>query len=502
MKVSERTKMLALFAVVVAVSVATNLTTNLVSGNSRNDSPFQGNVDIPATYAAITKAPRAFDTDFTLAAELSVHAVVHVKTKTPVQMQQGFGGGLNDPFFDFFFGPQQRPQQRQQQAPMQEGSGSGVIISNDGYIVTNNHVVDKSKEIEVTLNDKRTFKAKLVGADPNTDIALLKIEAEKLPVILFGNSDSVKVGEWVLAVGNPFNLTSTVTAGIVSAKARNINIINSQMKIESFIQTDAAVNPGNSGGALVNTRGELIGINTAIASQTGSYAGYAFAVPVSIVKKVVTDIREFGFVQRAVLGVSMQEITSELAKEKNLKTMEGAYVAEVVDNSAADKAGVKKGDVIIKVNDVDIKSSSQLQEQIGRYSPGDKVSLVLLRDNKEVKLTAELKNKQGSTKASSSEADIDMLGAEFKEVNAKLKDQFQLDYGLEVKSVSKGKFQDAGIKSGFIIVKINNQAIRSIDDIKELLTEALNSNDKFKVLNIAGVYPNGKITYYTINLGD
>jgi S1-C subfamily serine protease len=318
MKLSQRTKLLGLFAAMVAVSVATNLTTNLISDKSNRDALFQTN-EVPATYTAISKAPRAMDTDFTLAAELSVHAVVHVKTKTPMQMQQGFGGGgFNDPFFEYFFGPQQRRQQQQpQEAPMREGSGSGVIISNDGYIVTNNHVIDKSKEIEVTLNDKRTFKAKLVGADPNTDIALLKIEAEKLPVILFGNSDSLKIGEWVLAVGNPFNLTSTVTAGIVSAKARNINIINSQMKIESFIQTDAAVNPGNSGGALVNTRGELIGINTAIASQTGSYAGYSFAIPTSIVKKVVSDIRQFGFVQRAVLGVSMKEITSEIAKEKN-----------------------------------------------------------------------------------------------------------------------------------------------------------------------------------------
>jgi Do/DeqQ family serine protease len=385
---------------------------------------------------------------------------------------------------------------------MREGSGSGVIISNDGYIVTNNHVIDKSKEIEVTLNDKRTFKAKLVGADPNTDIALLKIEAEKLPVILFGNSDSLKIGEWVLAVGNPFNLTSTVTAGIVSAKARNINIINSQMKIESFIQTDAAVNPGNSGGALVNTRGELIGINTAIASQTGSYAGYSFAIPTSIVKKVVSDIRQFGFVQRAVLGVSMKEITSEIAKEKNLKTMEGAFVDAVVENSAAEKAGVKKGDIIIKVEEVEIKSSSQLQEQIGRYSPGDKVSLTVLRDNKEIKLNAELKNRQGTTKVESGEVNLDMLGAEFKEISAKLKDQFQLDYGMEVKSVNKGKFQTAGIKEGFVIVKINNQAIRSTDDIKEVLTEAINTNDKFKVLNIAGVYPNGKVAYYAVNLGD
>ncbi len=497
MNVSQKTKLLGLFLAVVAISIATNLTTNYISKKRSSEYAFKEN-QIPASYANFARAASAMETDFTVAAKLSVHAVVHVKTKTPMRAQRF--GGFDDPFFEFFFG---RPQQQQpQEAPMQEGSGSGVIISNDGYIVTNNHVIDNSKEIEVTLNDNRTFKAKLVGTDPNTDIALIKIDAEKLPVILFGSSDSLKVGEWVLAVGNPFNLTSTVTAGIVSAKARNINIINSQMKIESFIQTDAAVNPGNSGGALVNTRGELVGINTAIASQTGSYAGYAFAVPTSIVQKVVSDIRQFGVVQRAVLGVSMGDITDKLAKEKNLKTMEGAYVDEVVENSAAEKAGIKKEDVITKVNGVDVKSAAQLQEQIGRYSPGDKVSVTVLRNNKEITLNAELKNRQGNTSVVSSDVNTDMLGAEFKEVSAKLKSQFQLEYGIEVKSVSKGKFQQAGIKSGFIIVKINNQAIRSVDDIESALDAAINTSDQFKVLNIAGIYPNGKVTYYTINLAD
>jgi Do/DeqQ family serine protease len=409
-------------------------------------------------------------------------------------------GGFNNPLFEYFFGPQQGRQQ--QEIPMQEGSGSGVIISEDGYIVTNNHVIDRSKEIEVTLNDKRTYKAKLIGADPNTDIALIKIEAENLPVVLFGNSDSLKVGEWVLAVGNPFNLTSTVTAGIVSAKARNINIINSQMKIESFIQTDAAVNPGNSGGALVNTRGELVGINTAIASQTGSYAGYSFAVPVSIAQKVVSDLRQFGAVQRAILGVQMGDITDELAKEKKLKTLEGAFVGEVVENSAAEKAGIKAEDVIIKINDVAIKSSSELQEQIGRYSPGDKVSITVLRDNKEISLKAELKNMQGNTSLVTADAKIDVLGAEFAEVSEKIKSKFNLSYGLEVKSLTKGKFHDAGIKEGFIIVKINNQAIRTVDDVETAFDAAINTNDQFKVLNIAGVYPNGKIAYYAVNLDD
>ena len=499
MNLSQNTKTLVFFVAVAAVSVASTLTTNYVSSKKSNDFSFQNN-EVPARYADFSKVAKAMDTDFTLAAELSIHAVVHVKTKSPMRGQQF--GGMSDPFFEYFFGRPQSPN-KSSEAPMQEGSGSGVIISPDGYIVTNNHVIDNAKEIEVTMNDNRTFKAKLVGADPNTDIALLKIEAEKLPVVIFGNSDSVRVGEWVLAVGNPFNLTSTVTAGIVSAKARSINIINSPLKIESFIQTDAAVNPGNSGGALVNTRGELIGINTAIASQTGTYAGYAFAVPVSIVQKVVSDIRQFGVVQRAVLGVAMGNITDKIAKEKNLKTMEGAYVDSVMPASAAAKAGIKKEDVIIKINDVDIKTSAQLQEQVGRFSPGDNINVTVLRDNKVLTVKAELKNSQGNTGiVSSADSSIDNLGAEFKEVDAKLKEKFQLDYGLEVKSVKKGKFQEAGIKPGFIIVKINNNPIREAKDIENVLDDAINTSDKFKVLTIAGLYPNGRITYYTINLAD
>ncbi|HEY6914120.1 MAG TPA: Do family serine endopeptidase [Paludibacter sp.] len=501
MKASKRMKMLGFFGLVVAVSVATNLTTNYVA--SKQTDGFKGQENqIPAAYAKFSKAASGLETDFTVAAELSVHAVVHVKTKTPVKAQQ-FGGGFpNDPFFDYFFGRPQQVPNKPKETPMQEGVGSGVIISNDGYIVTNNHVVDGSSEIEVTLNDKRTFKAKLIGADPSTDIALIKIEAEKLPVILFGNSDSLKVGEWVLAVGNPFNLASTVTAGIVSAKARNINIINSQMKIESFIQTDAAVNPGNSGGALVNTRGELVGINTAIASQTGSYAGYAFAIPVSIVQKVVADLRQYGVAQRAMLGVEIRDINSELAKEKNLKTLEGVYIGKVTDNSAAKKAGVKEGDIINNVNGVSVKSATELQEQIGRYRPGDKITVTVVRKDSEEKLTVELKNRQGNTGVVSSSNSSDALGATYKEINDKTRQQLGLDYGLEIKSLSKGKFADAGIKPGFIIMKINNQAIRTEQDVQVAYDAAINNGEPEKVFYIAGVYPNGKITYYAINLVD
>ncbi|MEI6555744.1 MAG: Do family serine endopeptidase [Paludibacter sp.] len=499
MNATKRMKSLGLFVLVVAVSVATNLTTNLVSHKNEG---FNGQDNsLPAGYAKFARASNAMETDFTVAAELSIHAVVHVKTKTPQKIHQFGGGGFpNDPFFQYFFGQPQMP--RQQELPMQEASGSGVIISKDGYIVTNNHVVDQSAEIEVTLNDKRTFKAKVIGTDPNTDIALIKVEAENLPIITFGNSDSLKVGEWVLAVGNPFNLTSTVTAGIVSAKARNINIINSQMKIEAFIQTDAAVNPGNSGGALVNTRGELVGINTAIASQTGSYAGYSFAVPVSIVQKVVADIRKFGVVQRAILGVEIKDITNELAKDKNLKTLEGAYVGKVADNSAAKKAGVKEGDIINNVNGVDVKSVAELQEQIGRYRPGDKISITIIRDNKEQKLNIELRNRQGSTGLVSSQTSEDVLGGTYKEVSDKLKQQLGLDYGVEVKSLSKGKLADQGIKPGFIIVKINNQPIRSAEDIQTAYDAAVNNGQQDKVLLIAGLYPNGKIIYYAINLAE
>ena len=320
--------------------------------------------------------------DFTNAAEMSVGAVVHVKTKYNV-----YGKQYVDPFYQFFFGrPQQQPQGQAQ------ATGSGVILSQDGYIVTNNHVIAQANEIEVVLNDKRSFTAQLIGTDPNTDIALLKIEATGLPTLEMGNSDDLKVGEWVLAVGNPFNLTSTVTAGIVSAKARNINILDADMKIESFIQTDAAVNPGNSGGALVNTRGELVGINTAIASQTGSYAGYAFAVPTSIVQKVVADLRQYGSVQRALLGIRMLDITSEVQQYYGLNTLEGVYIAEVVDGSAAEKGGVLEGDVVVAMNGVSINSSSELQEKIARKNPGDEVTLTVLRDGKRLDLRVKLTN--------------------------------------------------------------------------------------------------------------
>lgn len=320
--------------------------------------------------------------NFTDAAEQSVGAVVHVMTTFRQQRYSTI--------YEYFFGTP-----RQQQAPEAMGSGSGVILSEDGYIVTNNHVIQNADEISVTLNDKRTFKARRVGTDPSTDIALLKIEAKDLPTLRFGNSDDLKVGEWVLAVGNPFNLTSTVTAGIVSAKARNINILQADMRIESFIQTDAAVNPGNSGGALVNTNGELIGINTAIASRTGSYAGYSFAVPSAIVEKVVADLREYGSVQRAVLGVQIADITSELQQRFNLSSLSGTLIAGVIQGSAADKAGLKPGDIITYVEGKPTNSVAEFQEIISRRRPGDEVTMQLLREKKTVTVTVRL---EGITK--------------------------------------------------------------------------------------------------------
>ncbi len=487
-------------ALVVLVSIVSAGITTFVFAKSlasTDFSLFEGQESSSSVFK-LTGNSIAPDSDFTHVAEKSVNGVVHVKTKK-MQQQSPIGRGFRqDPFFEYFFG-QPRMQQRAPQPIL--GSGSGVIISNDGYIVTNNHVIEGADEIEVILNDKRSFEATLIGRDPNTDVALLKIDAEDLSVIRFGDSDALKVGEWVLAVGNPFNLTSTVTAGIVSAKARNINIINAEMKIESFIQTDAAVNPGNSGGALVNTSGELVGINTAIASQTGSYAGYSFAVPVSIVSKVVSDLKEFGEVQRAILGVTISDITDELAEEKSIKTLEGAYVRGVAENSAAEEAGIEEGDIIVSVNKKKVKSVSELTEQIARYSPGDKITVTILRKNKEEILKIELKNKKGSTDLVKP-LNLQDLGASFEEVrDEKINGGFYVKSGLKVVQVmKKGKIAHAGIQKGFIVVKINNKPVKEVADIEAAIKAVDNSIDKDNVLFVSGIYPNGRSGYYAINL--
>lgn len=518
MKKYSRTILVAVCASLMG-SIFTVVANGVISNHSKfvADTYLQKDNDTQGNDAKFirTAQTRIADTDFTQAAEKTVNAVVCVKSyvNQSQQQQQQFSGspfGGIDPF-EFFFGqPQQRrstPQQQQpqqQQKPQQSGLGSGVIISTDGYIVTNNHVIDGADKLEVVLNDNRTFNAKVIGTDEKTDIALLKIEAKDLSAIDFGDSDAIKVGEWVLAVGNPFGFTSTVTAGIVSAKARSISEAthSAAMGAESFIQTDAAVNPGNSGGALVNTDGQLIGINTAIYSQTGNYAGNSFAIPSSIVKKVVTDIKQYGTVQRAVLGISFTDLTNDIAKEKNITaTTEGIYVASVEDRSAAKEAGLQEGDVILSINGAKVKSKGTMMEQMSKHRPGDKITVVYLRNNKQQTTTVTLRNSRGNvdiTKAS----DIIDLGCAFKEVSKDTKNDLGISKGVEVTGVKDGKFKRAGIKDGFVILEINNYPVASRDDVEKVYKQIMADNNSDKVMFITGLYPTGKKVYYAVDLAD
>ena len=428
----------------------------------------------------VFNSPEQTGMDFTYAAENSVNSVVHIKTVSTRAVQQSF-----DPFGDFFFGPQfQHPQQQQEVA----GSGSGVILSQDGYIVTNNHVINGANEIEVILNDNRTYTAEVIGTDPNTDIALIKIEEDSLPFIKLGNSDQLRVGEWVVAVGNPFNLTSTVTAGIVSAKGRSINILQEKFAIESFIQTDAAVNPGNSGGALVNTHGELVGINTAIASTTGAYAGYSFAVPVNMVKKITDDLISFGTVQRAFIGIQIQKVDKELADANNMSNPHGVYVAAVTEEGAAKEAGIKEGDIVTHVGEMEVNTVPELQEQVSRFRPGDEVNLTVIRNGKEKTIPVVLKNKNGSTAVIKKEATV--LGATLSEVDEETKEKLNIKNGVRIDEMTSGVLLRQGIKEGFIILKIDNKDVQSAKEVEELLR-----NKKGGVL-IEGVYPNGTKAFY------
>lgn len=452
-----------------------------------------------ASYGSVA----AENTDFTVAAESAVHGVVHIKATTNAQSGSD-GQQYIDPF-EYFFGFGGRGGFQRPQAQPRVGAGSGVIISTDGYIITNNHVIDGADELEVTLNDNRKFPAKVIGADPTTDIALIKIEADDLPTIPFGDSEKLKVGEWVLAVGNPFNLTSTVTAGIVSAKSRgNIGTAGGdRSKIESFIQTDAAVNPGNSGGALVNTKGELVGINTAIYSETGNFAGYSFAVPISIAGKVANDLKQYGAVQRAVLGVMITDPQYVPDEEKaKVKALEGAYVGGFAERSTAKEAGIEKGDVIVAVNGVKIKSSSALQEQISKYRPGDKVELTVNRAGSEKRYTVELRNAQGSTKVTKGGDSAEVMGAAFKALSDAQKRQLGVSYGIEVTGLTDGRLRDAGIKKGFIIMIVNNQRISSADDLEKIVENILQGRSEDQGLFIKGFYPNGRTKYYAIDLSE
>lgn len=443
------------------------------------------------SYSAGADVPAVFD--FRYAARITTPAVVHIKTTyAPRTTSRDQNNPFRDFFGDEFFNPW--GQYPYQQHP-QESSGSGVIISADGYIVTNNHVTDGGDEIEVILANKKSYKAKLIGSDPSTDIALAKIEESGLPFIRFGNSDSVEVGEWVLAVGNPFNLESTVTAGIVSAKGRNINILRSRdnSAVEAFIQTDAAVNPGNSGGALVNTRGELVGINSAIATPTGTFAGYSFAVPVNMVSKVVNDLMKYGMVQRGYLGIQIATVTDELAKREGLNDLSGVYVDSIYGGSAAESAGIKEGDVITRINGVDVNTSPELQEQVSRYHPGDKITVTYQRDGKVKTTEAILKNKEGNTTYLKKEdaSAIAALGAEFANLTMEEKKDLGLQGGVKVVSLGNGKLsQSTNMKAGFIITKIDNKPIATVEDLKVAL-----ANKKGGVM-IEGRYPDYPGQYF------
>ena len=462
------------------------------------DEVFQVN---PNMSLAALDATQMQPIDLTKAAESSVHAVVHIKSTQESKTQTVT---VRDPFYEFFgdmFG-NRGGQQRQVQTPERVGFGSGVIISQDGYIVTNNHVIDKADVISVKLNDGREYKGRIIGTDASTDLALVKIEGEDLPTIPVGDSDQLKIGEWVLAVGNPFNMASTVTAGIVSAKARSLGVYNNG--VESFIQTDAAINQGNSGGALVNARGELVGINSVLYSPTGAYSGYGFAIPTSIMTKVIADLKQFGVVQRAMLGVKgiaiddEQQLMDEKTKNqvKELGASEGVWVREVVEGGSA--AGVlQENDVIIGIDGKRVKNFAGLQEALAKHRPGDKVTVKILRDKKEKSVDMVLKNEQGTTKVVK-DADMEILGAAFREVPEDVKRQLRLSGGVEVTGVTEGKMKEAGVRKGFIILKANGQPVKSVEQLETIMKEATRSTEP--VLFINGIFPSGKRAYFAVDL--
>lgn len=499
---------------IIAIVIISSITTSVSiwcfrKWENKDVVSYLDNNKVPANYASFFDKDGKIGgpIDFTEAAQTAAPAVVHIKTKTKARqvtnnLPKGrspfsdFFGEDEDPFRDFFNGP------RMQVIPEQRASGSGVTISGDGYIVTNNHVISGADEITVTFSNKQTYKAKLVGSDASSDIAVLKVEGKNLPYLLFGNSDDVKLGQWVLAVGYPLNLDVTVTAGIVSAKARSININARQSKvpIESFIQTDAAVNPGNSGGALINTAGQLIGINSAIASPTGSYAGYSYAIPVNIVKKIVNDLIKFGTVQRAFLGISYlsDQLSDEQKKAAGIKEDEniqaGVYVLDVIKDGSLAGTGIQKGDYITKINGVTVNSSPEMVEQVTYYKPGDKISVTYIRKGKEYTVNVTLKNKIGNDDVVKAESTIDKLGAEFENYSGKKITEYGFSGGVLVKKIKEGIFKHSRIQEGFVITSVNGQEVKTIDDLKA----ALKNNNPIK---LEGVYPGEQGVYgYTINL--
>jgi len=418
--------------------------------------------------------------DFTDISKQLMDAVVHINSVQEVQQSAGPDlRQLPDPFREFFRrynqpqgegSPQQQPSQRQRR-----GSGSGVIINSDGYIVTNNHVVANADEVEVTLHDNRSYQARIIGTDPTTDLALIQIKENNLPTIPMVNSDDIEVGEWVLAVGNPFNLNSTVTAGIVSAKSRNINILREQYAIESFIQTDAAINPGNSGGALVNMQGGLVGINTAIASPTGTYAGYGFAVPANIVNKVVSDLLEYGSVQRGYLGVTIRNVTGNFAEEEGLNVTQGVYIDSVSTGSAADEAGIEKGDVVVKVDGREVTHASQLQEMVATHRPGEEVALVINRDGKTVERTAILQSLAGTTEIAENKRGemFSELGAEMVTISDEKANELNIAGGVQISKLYAGILRrDTDVKEGFIITRVNTKTVTTVEELENIIQKA------------------------------
>ena len=466
-------------------------------------------VAIIFSVAAFNKAgaatPAGQPVDLTYAAEKALPSVVHIKyvqnskIKTVEVQSDPFSDFFSDPFGGFFGRGNGGTQKRQVQTPKKTATGSGVIISTDGYIVTNNHVVEGADELTVTLNDNQEHSARIIGTDKTTDLALIKIDGKNLPAITIANSEDLKIGEWVLAVGNPLGLNNTVTAGIVSAKARSLGANN----VESFIQTDAAINAGNSGGALVNTRGELVGINAMLYSPTGSYSGYGFAIPTTIMNKIVEDLKKFGVVQRAWIGIKGGDVKNyvdaqkEQGKEVDLGTMEGIYVDEVTDEGAAFDAGIKKGDVIISADGQKVTRMAELQEIISKKRPGDKLTITYLHNKKKITETVVLKNEQGNTKVVKN-ADLDVLGANFREITEAQKKQLSISYGIEVIKVNNGKLKETGIARGFIIQRVNDETIKTIDDMQKVVKDASTSKDP--VLYIQGIYPTGKKAYFAVTL--
>jgi serine protease Do len=494
---------------VVAISAATALLSVWGYSKWMNDhtsSTAQDTGKFPVNYAGFFDKGNnnaGGPVDFTVASTAATPAVVHIKTRT--KERQASNGipksrnpfsdlfGDDDPFSNFFGGP------RSNIIPEQRASGSGVLVSNDGYIVTNNHVVEGADEVTVTTTNRKTYKGTIIATDPNSDLAVIKIDGSNFPYMVYGNSDDVKLGQWVLAIGYPLNLDVTVTAGIISAKARSIGINKGDRPIESFIQTDAAVNPGNSGGALVNTNGELIGINSAIASPTGSYAGYSYAIPVNMVKKIVNDLMKFGAVQRAYIGISYppDDLPEEKKKELGIKDGTGVFINGVADDGAAKQAGIQKGDFITKLNGVDVSTGPELQEQVTRYKPGDKIDVTYVRNGKENTVNLTLKNKAGNYEAVKQQSVIDNLGAQLENIDKATAQKNDIEGGVLVRKIGNGLLKNTRMQEGFVITSVDGQDVKNIEELKAVLANAQGT------VRLGGIYPGYEGTYnYPLNLSD